>query len=226
MVLKALNRLDLNGKRVLDIGCRDGLFSFEAEKKGAEEILGIDNDLSDGAVEFLIPFFESKVRMREMNVFELADVDLGKFDVVIFAGVLYHLRYPIMALKLISDILEEGGWLILETAVLRADEENAILFCPIGEESPYEGTSCTFFNQKAMVDTLRSIGLSVMDILSLNKHLAFQKSVESDPAIKYDYRYIDRSAFVCQKTPDTINAAVTQYWEGTHSMHTGQKQGD
>jgi tRNA (mo5U34)-methyltransferase len=43
----------VRGKRVIDIGCRDGMFSFEAERMGAAEVTGIDNDLSTAAVEFL-----------------------------------------------------------------------------------------------------------------------------------------------------------------------------
>ncbi|PCH59247.1 MAG: hypothetical protein COC05_07395 [Gammaproteobacteria bacterium] len=42
VVLRVLRSIDLKGKRVLDIGCRDGLFSFEAEKLGASEVIGID----------------------------------------------------------------------------------------------------------------------------------------------------------------------------------------
>ncbi len=34
-VHRAIRSLDLEGKRILDIGCRDGLYSFECEKLGA-----------------------------------------------------------------------------------------------------------------------------------------------------------------------------------------------
>src|SRR5688572_4940772 len=61
VVLRAMRSLDFKNKKVLDIGCRDGLFSFEAEKLGATEIIGIDNSLSSGAVEILIPYLKSKV---------------------------------------------------------------------------------------------------------------------------------------------------------------------
>ncbi|MEB3341815.1 50S ribosomal protein L11 methyltransferase [Okeania sp.] len=55
--LQVLRMLERKDGKVLDIGSRDGLFSFEAEKLGAKEVIGIDNDLSPAAVEFLIPFF-------------------------------------------------------------------------------------------------------------------------------------------------------------------------
>ena len=57
ITLSALGSLDLRGKRVLDVGCRDGLFSFAAERQGASEVIAIDNQMSRGAKEFLIPPF-------------------------------------------------------------------------------------------------------------------------------------------------------------------------
>jgi tRNA (mo5U34)-methyltransferase len=98
--LKYVRSLDLRGKRVLDIGCRDGLFSFAAESMGAIDVIGIDNDLSRGATELLIPYFNSKVRMHQMNLYDLTPERFGTFDVVIFPGVLYHLRYPFWGLRL------------------------------------------------------------------------------------------------------------------------------
>jgi tRNA (mo5U34)-methyltransferase len=59
-ISEELARYDLAGKRVLDIGCRDGIFCFAAERAGAAEVIGIDNDLSRGAIEFLIPYFRSR----------------------------------------------------------------------------------------------------------------------------------------------------------------------
>ena len=67
LCMKYLISLDVKGKRVLDIGCRDGLFSFAAESMGAAEVIGIDNDLSKPATEFLIPFFNSNVKMQQIN---------------------------------------------------------------------------------------------------------------------------------------------------------------
>src|SRR5262249_7329636 len=149
---------------VLDIGCRDGLFSFEAEKMGAAEVIGIDNDPSVAAIRFLIPYFKSKVQMHELNVYDLLPTTFGKFDVVIFSGVLYHLRYPFWGLKLVRDVVKDGGTLLLETAVYVDDNKYPLLFCPVGAESPYEPTSCTFFNTKALTDTLYSLGLTVRKI--------------------------------------------------------------
>src|SRR5580765_6759096 len=161
LILTALRRLPIKGKSVLDIGCRDGLMSIEAERLGAAKVVGIDNDMSVAAVEFLAPFLKSAVQFTEMNLLDLRPETFGLFDAVIFPGVLYHLRYPFWALKLVRDVIKPGGSLLLETAVFVDGAEHALLYCPIGEDSPYEATSCTFFNIKGMVDSLKSLGLHV-----------------------------------------------------------------
>jgi 2-polyprenyl-3-methyl-5-hydroxy-6-metoxy-1,4-benzoquinol methylase len=172
--MKYLKSLDVRGKRVLDIGCRDGLFSFAAESMGAAEVVGIDNDLSKAATEFLIPFFNSKVRMHQMNLYDLKPESLGMFDVVICPGVLYHLRYPFWGLRAIRDVLKTGGHLLIETAIWVGERNNAMLFCPIGEDNPYapDDTSCTFFNEKGLVDTLTSLGFQTVQTKLLSKSAA------------------------------------------------------
>jgi predicted RNA methylase len=51
-VVAVMKLFDFKGKRVLDIGCRDGALSFAAEQLGATEVIGVDNDLSDGLINF------------------------------------------------------------------------------------------------------------------------------------------------------------------------------
>src|SRR5690348_11126587 len=101
--------IDFKDRRVLDIGCRDGAFSFAAEGFGAAEVIGIDNNLSRGLTEFLVPLRRSRVRAMQHNVNELSHDHFGDFDIILFPGVLYHLRYPAWALRRIADVLRPGG---------------------------------------------------------------------------------------------------------------------
>ena len=219
LCLKHLKSLEVKGRRVLDIGCRDGLFSFAAESMGAAEVVGIDNDLSKGATELLIPFFNSKVRMHQMNLYDLKPETFGLFDVVIFPGVLYHLRYPFWGLKAIRDILKNDGHLLIETAVWEGEPNNAMLFCPIGEDSPFEGTSCTFFNEKALVDTLKSFGFQTIDLELLNKRAPRRRFRAGDPPpIKQVNRCVVHSVF-SGFSKETFNAG---YWETTHTYHSAK----
>ena len=137
-IFNILKDIDFKNKKVLDIGCRDGLYSFYAEKQGAKEIIGIDNDLSRGAVEFLIPYFKSKVKMYQKNLYDITEKNYRKFDIILFVGVLYHLRYPFYSFKKIKKILNNDGKLILETGIYLDDNKRSMLYCPIENDSEFE----------------------------------------------------------------------------------------
>jgi SAM-dependent methyltransferase len=230
MTLEMLGTLNLRGKRVLDIGCRDGAMCFAAERAGACEVMGIDNDLSTGAVELLIPYFQSRVRMQQLNLYALTPEAFGTFDVVIAAGLLYHLRYPMWGLKLIRDVLAPAGLLVLETAVLVDDNARALLFCPVGAESPYEPSSCTFFNLKGLEDTLATIGFRVLSVRALRhtpnpggpRPLTLRRRLGRVLAAfrGRDDDWIDRAALVCQRGEDLLNPHLDAYWHDIHRIHS------
>lgn len=228
LCMKYLQSLNLKGKRVLDIGCRDGLYAFAAEKLGASEVIGIDNDLSVPATEFLIPFLNSKVKMVGMNLYDLKPGTFGQFDVVVFPGVLYHLRFPFWGLKAIRDVMKPGGHLIIETAIFESQPHHALLYCPIGDDSPYEGTSPTIFNEKGLRDSLISMGFETMSVDYLRSGRPFSRlrrriasgvrtclAFGNLPAIR-----TTRGVFVCQFTGFDKSSFVNKYWEGTHDFHT------
>lgn len=203
-VTEALRSLPVREKRVLDIGCRDGLFAFEAERLGAAEVVAFDNDLSKGATEFLIPFKQSNVQMHALNLMDLSPSSFGKFDLVIFAGVLYHLRYPFYALKLIRDVMNDGAILIIETALYTLHENEALLHCPVDRESPYEPTSVTFFNLKGLTDTLASFGILVKSHHYLTNHQIPN----------------DRCTLVCEFSARAIDRGLQRYWDSTHVLNS------
>jgi len=94
---------DLTGKTVLDIGCNAGFYSLEMKRRGAERVLGIDFDPSYLAqARFAAEVIRLDVEFREMSVYDVAQLG-EKFDVVVFMGVLYHLRHPLLALDLIHE---------------------------------------------------------------------------------------------------------------------------
>ena len=94
---------DLSGKSVLDIGCNAGFYSLEMKRRGAARVLGVDFDeryLAQAR-------FAAEVRGVDIEFRQLSVYDVGtlgeKFDLVIFMGVLYHLRHPLLALDLIRE---------------------------------------------------------------------------------------------------------------------------
>ena len=94
---------DLTGKTVLDIGCNAGFYSLEMKRRGAERVLGIDTDDHYLAqARFAANVMNLDVEFRRKSVWEVGS--LGEsFDLVIFMGVLYHLRHPLLALDLIHE---------------------------------------------------------------------------------------------------------------------------
>jgi tRNA (mo5U34)-methyltransferase len=109
---------DLRGRRLLDIGCSDGYFSFEMEKRGAE-VTAIDfvpETYSGFATARTI--LGSNVEYRMDNVYNLAPATHGRFDVVLFLGVLYHLRNPLGALDAIRSVMRPGAQLFVGTMMI------------------------------------------------------------------------------------------------------------
>jgi tRNA (mo5U34)-methyltransferase len=94
---------DLTGKSVLDIGCNAGFYSLEMKRRGAERVLGVDFDERYLAqARFAAEVRGVDIEFRQLSVYDVASLG-EKFDLVIFMGVLYHLRHPLLALDLIRE---------------------------------------------------------------------------------------------------------------------------
>jgi tRNA (mo5U34)-methyltransferase len=109
---------DLRGMRALDVGCSDGYFSFELEKRGAS-VVAIDfvpETYSGFATARKV--LDSKVDYRMENVYNLAPETFGDFDVILFLGVLYHLRKPLAALDALRSVMKPGGQLFVGTMLI------------------------------------------------------------------------------------------------------------
>lgn len=92
---------DLTGKTVLDIGCNGGFYSIEMKRRGAARVVGIDSDeryLTQAR--YAAEVLGVEIEFKNMSVYEVASLS-EKFDVVIFMGVFYHLRHPLLALDLL-----------------------------------------------------------------------------------------------------------------------------
>jgi tRNA (mo5U34)-methyltransferase len=94
---------DLRGMTVLDIGCNAGFYSIEMKRRGAERVVGLDtNEGYLAQARFAAEVSGVDIELRQMSVFEVGRLE-EKFDVVLFMGVLYHLRHPLLALDLIHE---------------------------------------------------------------------------------------------------------------------------
>ncbi|HYE52792.1 MAG TPA: TIGR04290 family methyltransferase [Azospirillaceae bacterium] len=94
---------DLTGRSVLDIGCNAGFYSLEMKRRGAERVVGIDfDDQYLDQARFAAGVLGFDIEFRKLSVYDVGALG-ERFDVVIFMGVLYHLRHPLLALDLIHE---------------------------------------------------------------------------------------------------------------------------
>jgi tRNA (mo5U34)-methyltransferase len=94
---------DLEGRSVLDIGCNAGFYALEMKRRNAGRVVGIDSDPHYlRQAEFAAQKMGMNIEFRQMSVYDIASLG-EKFDLVIFMGVLYHLRHPLLALDLLFE---------------------------------------------------------------------------------------------------------------------------
>ena len=107
-------------RRVLDIGCSDGYYSFRAERGGAE-VVAIDDESSyladDRRNGFRIAaeLTGSNATYLPADVHDLSPDGIGQFDDLLFLNVLYHLKNPMLALERMASVTRPGGRLFLKT---------------------------------------------------------------------------------------------------------------
>jgi tRNA (mo5U34)-methyltransferase len=112
---------DLTGKTVLDIGCNGGFYSIEMKRRGAARVLGIDfDDRYLDQARFAAEVTGQDIEFRKLSVYDVAEIG-ERFDVVLFMGVLYHLRHPLLALDLIHDHV--SGDLLVYQSMQRGSPE-------------------------------------------------------------------------------------------------------
>jgi len=112
---------DLTGKTVLDIGCNAGFYSMEMKRRGASRVVGVDSeDLYLSQARFAAEVNGLDIEYRKLSVYDVAQLG-EKFDFVIFMGVLYHLRHPLLALDLLREHVV--GDLLLFQSMQRGSED-------------------------------------------------------------------------------------------------------
>jgi tRNA (mo5U34)-methyltransferase len=130
---------NLRGKSVLDIGCNAGFYSLQMKRLGAERVLGIDSDPDYlEQARFAAEVTGLEIEFREMSAFETPSLK-EQFDLVLFMGVLYHLRYPLLALDLLAEHVVKDRFIF--QSLTRGSDEVALL------EDDYPFDETTVFNQ-------------------------------------------------------------------------------
>ncbi|HJT89758.1 MAG TPA: TIGR04290 family methyltransferase [Bryobacteraceae bacterium] len=171
---------DLTGKTVLDIGCNAGFYSLEMKRRGAARVVGIDSDPEYLAqARFAAEVNDASIEFIQLDVYDIASLR-EKFDLVLFMGVLYHLRHPLLALDLlyehaVKDLLVfqslmrgssrvapvEPDYPFPETAIFEDPGFPAMYF--IEHRFSHDPTNWWFPNRACAEAMLRSAGFDILD---------------------------------------------------------------
>ena len=122
---------DLSGRTVLDIGCNGGFYSIEMKRRGADRVVAIDFDETYLAqARFAAEVCDAEIDFQKLSVYDVAKLG-EKFDIVLFMGVLYHLRHPLLALDLIHEHVAKD--LLIFQSMQRGNAE----IMPVQEDYPF-----------------------------------------------------------------------------------------
>jgi tRNA (mo5U34)-methyltransferase len=126
---------DLRGRTVLDIGCNAGFYSIQMKRRGADRVLGIDwDDRYLAQARFAADISNVSIEFRKLSVYDVAALG-ERFDLVLFMGVLYHLRHPLLALDLLHEHVTRD--LLVFQSLMRGSAAAE----PVKPDYPFEETA-------------------------------------------------------------------------------------
>ena len=189
---------DLSGKSVLDIGCNAGFYSLEMWRRGAGRVVGIDSNARYLAqARFVADVAAAPIEFRQMSAYDVADLQ-EQFDLVLFLGVLYHLRYPLLAIDLLREYVVKD--LLVVQSMLRGSGEDELLQAdyPFSEtaiferpsfprmyfiEKKYSGDATNWWipNGACLQAMLRSAGFDVVDHPEDEVYICRRSSMSDPP---------------------------------------------
>jgi tRNA (mo5U34)-methyltransferase len=178
--IDALLPADLTGWTALDVGCNAGFYSFQLARRGAR-VTAIDSDphyLRQAEWAGRQYGLADRVTFKQLSVYELGRTH-GSYDLVLFMGVFYHLRHPLLALDILAsktnrqmvfqtltmpgDQIREvpADMPLLERELLRAEGYPQMAF--IEQRLAGDPTNWWAPNHAAVLAMLRSTGMRVVE---------------------------------------------------------------
>jgi len=158
---------DLSGKSVLDVGCNEGFFSFEFEKRGASSVLAIDKSTAaKEKFELIKSILQSKVELMHADLLDLNLSKLGQFDIVIFLSVFHHLRYPFMSIDQIFKFTRAYAIMEFVEAVPVDGSDQSVL---VRKLSKKRGHLHMLPTRQFTLEMLSRAGFSKIDVLGTHR---------------------------------------------------------
>jgi tRNA (mo5U34)-methyltransferase len=152
----------IEGKSVLDIGCWDGAYSLEAARRGAARVLATDHYVwHEGwgdrrCFELARKHLAPAVEVMDIDAAELTVERVGRFDVVLFCGVFYHLRHPFGVLERVAGLATE--LLVVESRIVAPLSRRPFMRFYPGRELDGDPTNWWAPNRACMEAMLHDLG--------------------------------------------------------------------
>lgn len=206
--------LDFKKKRVLDIGCLNGQYTFYAEKHGAKEVVSIDliedtknkNSYPQTAYTnegylYAHNIFKSKAKyVFPYSIYDVTAKDFGQFDIVLFLGVIYHLAHPLVALERINGVLKKDGIMVLESEISKSVTR-------FYNKLHLKHSSTVLSKEVSAKTTAKNKALQIIGKLSEDTNEVFNNdpSVFWVPSKKDLIKFIDFAGFAIEQTHEDPN---------------------
>jgi tRNA (mo5U34)-methyltransferase len=214
---------DLSGKSVLDVGCNGGFYCVEAKRRGAARVLGIDGQRQHvRQALFVRKVLGLDLEFRRFSVYDLQPGNIGRFDITLALGLVYHLKHLVLALERLYDVTKE--LLIVETAIIPPEQTPDSFVQALGDirqklhplvyaENPPEAKEQVYNwflpSPEALRALLLNTGFEEVNIFSVIRDravLVCRKSSSGIPISVHDY--IAAVAF-SSTPPSTLSAGKT-----------------
>jgi len=195
---------DLTNKSVLDVGCNGGFYCVEAKRRGAQRVMGVDGQRQHvRQALFVRKVLGLDLEFRRFSVYDLNPATVGRFDITLALGLVYHLKHLVFALERLYDVTNE--LLIVETAIIPPEQTPESFVQPLGAlkqtlhpifyaQNPPEVKEQVFNwflpSPAALQALLQNTGFETVEIFSVVR---------------------DRAVLVCRKNPARSQPAISDY---------------
>lgn len=195
---------DLRGKSVLDVGCNGGFYSVEVKRRGAGRVLGVDGQRQHvRQALFVRKVLGLELEFRRLSVYDLRPGTIGRFDITLALGLVYHLKHLVFALERLYEVTNE--LLIIESAIVPPEQAPPSFTQSLGEltqtlhplfyaENPADAKEQVFNwflpSVAALKALLLNVGFAEVDIFSVVSDRAIlvcRKSEASGQPSTHDY---------------------------------------
>lgn len=161
------SHINLNNKRVLDIGCGNGYHCWRMLEQKAKWVLGIDPNILFNLQFRMLNHYAKQENIAVVPLgIEHLPHQMSVFDTVFSMGVLYHRKSPIEHLYELKSLMAKGGELILETLIIEGKKSSVLV-----PKDRYAKMKNVWFipSAKALQGWLLKVGFKSAEILDINQ---------------------------------------------------------